>query len=128
MKWSRVYAVQQCLHPELRQYGNLLVSHLATYASENQIEGRTLFIELENEPSLARKKETFVALKGWMKQLVGDVKAMWAPRWLLCVPTRTRQILGGIGSDGKVFVTQLAADRASIAFEELKDELAENFR
>ena len=73
------------------------------------MEGRTLFVELENEPSLTRRKETFVALKGWARQLVGDVKVLWAPRWLICDPVRTRQVFAGIGS--KTFGNRPLASR-----------------
>ena len=87
-----------------------------------------MFIELELEPSQARRKNTFIALKGWLKQLVGDFKAIWAPRWILCDTIRTRQILGCISANGEVFVTALAAERAGISHEELCQELEEIFR
>ena len=90
---------------------------LSPFMQENEHDGRQLFVDLEPEPSVAKKKETLLALRSWLRTIVRDMKAHWRPRW----------VYGGTGSDGKCYVTTCATARAGCPLEELQHELHELF-
>ena len=127
MKFSRVYAVQIMLAAELRHMGNLLLSHFPTFAHGNEYKSRTIYVELEPSPKLARRKETFLTLRSWLRGVVGgDVKAHWQS-YQISHPELSRRVFGGVHDNNRCYVTSAAATAAGVSLEELQQELNEIF-
>ena len=128
MRFPKVYAVQVMIPADHRGVGSLLCSHLSTWASENPYHGRTLFIDLQNDPQTQALKDKFLALRSWVREVVGEstLKATWAPRWTIGHATRSRVVYAGL-KDGKPFITAALAEESGIELSDLKTEMAELF-
>ena len=85
-------------------------------------------MDLQADPITQAQKDMFLALRSWVREVMpgAEIKALWAPRWVLCHNQRAREVYGGI-KNGKPFITATLAERAGMDLTDLQTELAELF-
>ena len=125
MRFPKVYAVQIMLSQQIRPLSSLLCSHLATFAAEAPHKGRTLYVDLQSDPATQALKDMFLALRSWIREVMpgAEIKAYWAPRWVLCHSHRGREVYGGI-KNGSPYITSILAEKAGMELTDLQAELA----
>ena len=130
MRFKQVYSVQVMLGPELKPYAHLLASYLRSYADDNEPKSRKIYVETEDEPSEKRKKDAFLALRSWLREVIPDTetKAIWAPRWQITMLSRRRTVFGGLSADGTPYASQATSDVSGIELADLQAELADIYR
>ena len=127
MQYSRMYAVTVNVPTEFRPCIETIASLMTGYAAANPREGgRSLFVTTQLPPVEAAKKDTFLATKAWVTRILTDngksredIKAKWAPQWIIFYGNKP---MAGLKVSGSSYITKELSKVVSISHDTLLEE------
>ena len=68
LRLPKTYCAQVMTAAELRHLAYIMISHTA----ENLHHGRTIYVDLQAEPSVQRQKDKFLTMRNWVRGVLAD--------------------------------------------------------
>ena len=126
MQYSRMYVVTVNVPAEYRPSIETIASLMTGYAAANPRDGRSLFVTAQLPPAEAARKDTFLACKSWVTRIImdngksrEDVKAKWAPQWIVLYGAKP---VAGLKISGAAYIAKELSKAVSIPHDTLLEE------